>query len=381
MSQTAMVPLLDLKAQFKEIEPEIRRAIDSVLGSQIFIKGPEVEGFENEFAAYCGVKHAIGVSSGTDALLVSLMAADIKPGDEIITSTYTFFATAGAIARLGAVPIFVDIDPETYNIDVSAIESRITEKTKAIIPVHLFGQCCDMGPLLRLAQQYDVPVIEDAAQAVGALYKGSVAGTMGLAGCFSFFPSKNLGGYGDGGMVVTNDGDFAERVRILSVHGAVPKYYHSVVGGNFRLDAMQAAILRVKLKYLDAWNAQRIENALKYRSIFTDYGIPSSILSPPTVRTDKHIYHQFVIRTPFRDQLQEHLRRSNIGNQIYFPLPLHLQECFQNLGYREGDLTVSEKAALETLAIPIYSELSDAQIRHVVDKLCEALKIQTQTKA
>ena len=365
------IPLLDLKAQFKRIENDIRDAIDSVLQSQIFVMGPEVASFEEEMAAYSGVRHAIAVSSGTDALLVSLMALDVGPGDEVITSPYTFFATGGAIARLGAKPVFIDIEPETYNMDGAFLESAITQRTKAIIPVHLFGQCAEMYPILEISKRHDIPVIEDAAQAIGATYKEGRAGSMGLIGCNSFFPSKNLGGFGDGGMVVTSDDDMADKIRVLRVHGSKPKYFHSVVGGNFRLDAIQAAVLRVKLKHLDTWNGERGHNARLYDKKLAQSDIDSTLLSTPIVRQESHIYHQYIIRTPHRDALQDHLRANNIGCQIYFPLPLHLQDCFKDLGYGLGSLPVSEAAARETIALPVYPELSEGQIDYVVSVIVE----------
>lgn len=365
------VPLLDLKAQFADIEMEIREAIDRVLVSQGFIMGPEVAAFEEEVADYCGVKHAIGVSSGSDALLISLMVLGIGPGDEVVTSPYTFFATGGAISRLGATPVYVDIDPRTYNLNPALLEAAITSRTKAIIPVHLFGQCADMSPIQAIADTHDLPIIEDAAQAIGALYKGKRAGALGQMGCFSFFPSKNLGAYGDGGLVTTDDDDLAERLRIYRVHGAKPKYFHKVVGGNFRLDAIQAAILRVKLKYVDDWSDRRAKNAAKYAVKIRDAGIGEDDLGLPEVVEDRHVFHQFVIRTQDRDSLQQALSNRGIGTQVYFPLPLHRQECFADLGYAEGSLPESEAAARETLAVPVYPELTDAQMDFIVMAMSE----------
>lgn len=365
------VPLLDLKAQFSRIENEVREAIDGVLKSQMFIMGPEVTAFEQEIADFCGATNGIGVSSGTDALLVSLMALGIGPGDEVITSPYTFFATAGAIARLGAKPVFVDIDHDTYNIDPGLIEAVITTKTRAILPVHLFGQCAEMDSVLDLARHYEFPVIEDAAQAIGATDKGRHAGSMGTAGCFSFFPSKNLGGYGDGGMVLTSDGELAEKIKVLRVHGSKPKYFHEVIGGNFRLDALQAAVLRVKLRYLAQWSGERAQNAEMYNRKIAACGISQGRLSMPVIRQESHIYHQYVIRTPERDGLEAYLREYGIGCQIYFPLSLHGQECFKNLGYKPGSLPQSEKAAEETLAIPVYPEMTEEQIDYVVSVIAE----------
>lgn len=362
--KTIPVPLLDLKAQFATIESEVRAAMDRVLASQHFILGPEVEALEREVAAYSQCQYGIGVSSGTDALLVSLMAIDLQPGDEVITTPYTFFATAGSIARLGAKPVFVDIDPATYNIDPAGIEAVITPRTKAILPVHLFGQMADMDPILAIAERHGLYVIEDAAQAIGAEYKGRRAGSIGHLGCFSFFPSKNLGGFGDGGMVVTNDPGLADKVRLLRGHGARPKYYHKVVGGNFRLDALQAAVLRVKLKYLDEWTAARQRNAERYRRLFAEAGVDIGL--PHDAGYGRHIYNQFVIRSKRRDALMAHLKAQQIGTEIYYPVPLHLQECFAELGYRKGDFPASEQAAEETLAIPVYPELELTQIEAVV---------------
>lgn len=364
------VPLLDLKAQYATIRDEVRRAIDEVCDSQHFILGPQVEKLEKDVAAYSRCAHGIGVSSGTDALLVALMALDIKPGDEVVTTPYSFFATAGVIARLGAKPVFVDIEPRSYNINPAFIESVITGKTRAIMPVHLFGQCADMDPILEIAGKHNLPVIEDAAQAIGAEYKGKRAGSVGTAGCFSFFPTKNLGGFGDGGMVVTNDADLAERVRVLRVHGSQPKYYHGVVGGNFRLDALQATVLNVKLKHLDRWMAKRQHNAVPYDHAFA--GLP---LQTPTAAWkdtgDKHhhTYNQYTIRTSKRDKLQAFLKDANIGTEVYYPVPLHLQKCFANLGHKEGDFPEAEAAARESVAIPIYPELSDEQLSYVADAI------------
>ncbi|MCS7048544.1 MAG: DegT/DnrJ/EryC1/StrS family aminotransferase [Verrucomicrobiae bacterium] len=355
------VPLLDLKAQYATIREEVRKALDEVCESQHFILGPEVEKLEQNVAAYSGCAHGIGVSSGTDALLVALMAIEVKPGDEVITTPYSFFATAGVIARLGARPVFVDIEPKTYNINPALIERAITSRTRAIIPVHLFGQCADMDSILDVARRHQLPVIEDAAQAIGAQYDGKRAGSMGTVGCFSFFPSKNLGGFGDGGMVVTNDATLAERVRVLRVHGSKPKYYHQLVGGNFRLDALQAAVLNVKFKYLDAWTAGRQRNAAFYDRAFADLPLQR----PAAVR--HHIYNQYIIRTKRRDELQAFLKAAGIGTEIYYPVPLHLQKCFADLGYRQGDFPEAEAAARETLALPIYPELKEEQLAYVVD--------------
>jgi dTDP-4-amino-4,6-dideoxygalactose transaminase len=379
MSQPVTVPLLDLKAQYATIREEIRQAVDAVLESQQCILGPTVSECETKLAEYCRTPHAVTVSSGSDALLVSLMAEGIGTGDEVITTPYTFFATAGAIARLGAKPVFVDIDPQTYNISTAGIEARIGRKTKAILPVHLYGQCAEMEPILAIAERHGLPVIEDAAQAIGSEYHGRRAGSMGRYGCFSFFPSKNLGAAGDGGLVTTSDAGAAEKLRVLRVHGSKPKYYHSLVGGNFRFDALQAAIVSVKLRHLDQWTAARQANAARYRRLFEAAGL--SRLSPASGRgaggegvvglpyespNHRHIYNQFVIRVPRRDQLQAYLKEQKIGTEVYYPVPLHVQKCFAYLGHSDGDFPESERAAKETLALPIYPELTEEQQQAVV---------------
>ena len=363
------VPLLDLKAQYHSIKAEIGAAIDAVLESQYFILGPTVEECERRIADYSACKFGVGVTSGTDALLLALMAEGIGPGDEVITTPFTFFATAGSIARVGAKPVFVDICPKSYNIAASKIEKHVTKNTKAIMPVHLFGQCAEMDPILEIAGRHGLVVIEDAAQAIGAEYKGRRAGSMGHYGCFSFFPSKNLGGGGDGGMVVTQDPERAERLRILRVHGSKPKYYHKVIGGNFRLDALQAAIVGAKLPHLDAWTAGRQANAQRYRRLFQEAGMVEQGLAvlPAEIPERRHIYNQFVVRVPRRDELRKHLTDQGIGTEIYYPVPLHVQECFRYLGYGEGDCPESEAAARDTVALPIYPELTGEQIRCVVD--------------
>jgi len=369
--KTMPVPLLDLKAQYATIREEIRAAVDGVLESQYFILGPEVEALEAEVAEYSQTKFGIGVSSGTDAILVALMAIDIQPGDEVITTPYTFFATAGCIARLGAIPVFVDIDPATYNIDPTNIEAAITERTKAIMPVHLYGQMADMDPIMEIANRHNLIVIEDGAQAIGSEYKGRRAGSIGHMGTFSFFPSKNLGGLGDGGMVVTNDAELAERLNILRKHGSQPKYYHKFVGGNFRLDAIQAAPLRVKLRYLDSWSTARQKNADTYRSMFAEANLPG-LEMPVAHAHNRHIYNQFIVRTPHRDSLMAHLKTNKIGCEIYYPVPMHTQECFAYLGCKADDFPLSESAALETVAIPIYPELTLEMQESVLDVISSA---------
>jgi len=365
------VPLLDLKAQFATIKDDVMRAVSDVFASQYFILGPVVSAFENACAAYIGSPHALGVSSGTDALLLALMALGIGPGDEVITSPYTFFATAGSIARSGARPVFVDIDPHTFNINAALIESAISPRTKAIIPVHLFGQCADMDAIIALAQPRNIAVIEDAAQAIGARYKNRPAGTMGTVGCFSFFPSKNLGGAGDGGLVTTADPALFERLKIMRVHGMEPKYYHHLIGGNFRLDALQAAVLHVKLPHLDSWHEARRRNAQFYDQAFA--ACPQ-IVTPVVQHHCYMIYNQYVVRVPRRDAVLSALKAAQIGVEIYYPVPLHLQQCFSYLGYHSGDFPEAERAAAETLALPIYPELSDAQKHYVADTLIAAVR-------
>jgi dTDP-4-amino-4,6-dideoxygalactose transaminase len=364
------VPLLDLKAQYRTIKAEVDAAVAEVLDSQYFILGPKVEQLEKDIAAYSNCSHAIGVSSGSDALLACLMAENIGPGDEVITTPYTFFATAGAIARLGATPVFVDIDPSTYNLDASQILSKVTSRTRAIIPVYLYGQMADMDAVMQLAEERSFVVIEDAAQAIGSEYKGRRAGSIGHYGCFSFFPSKNLGGAGDGGMVVTNDAQRAEKLRCLRGHGAKPKYYHKIVGGNFRLDAIQGAVVSAKLPHLDDWTAARQRNAKRYDELFVKAGLPIGL---PAVVSDRHIFNQYVIRVSSRDELQAHLKKNGVGTEVYYPVPLHLQECFAYLGYKAGAFPESERAARETLALPIQPELTEPQARFVVECVSEFL--------
>lgn len=362
------VPLLDLKAQYSTIKAEVEAAISEVLESQHFILGPKVVQCEKAIAEYSQCSHAVGVSSGSDALLVCLMAENIGPGDEVITTPYTFFATVGAITRLGATPVFVDIDPITYNLDVSQLESKVTGKTRAIIPVHLYGQMADMDAVMHVADRHGLVVIEDAAQAIGAEYKGRRAGSIGHYGCFSFFPSKNLGCAGDGGMVVTNDAERAEKVRCLRAHGSKPKYYHKIVGGNFRLDAIQAAVVSAKLPHLDDWTSARQNNAKHYDKLFIQTGLPVGL---PAVVADRHIFNQYVIRVSGRNDLQAHLQKKGIGTEVYYPVPMHLQECFAYLGHKVGAFPESERAAKETLALPIHPELTEAQARYVVESASE----------
>jgi dTDP-4-amino-4,6-dideoxygalactose transaminase len=369
MTTPVPVPMLDLYAQYETLKPELLAAMERVVESQHFINGPEVAALEKEVAAYCGANHCVGLSSGSDALIVALMALDIGHGDEVITTPYTFFATVGAIVRLGATPVFVDIDPATYNIKPDVIEECVTHRTKAIIPVHLFGQCADMDPILAIAKKHNLAVIEDAAQAIGSEYKGRRAGSIGDIACFSFFPSKNLGGFGDGGAVTCNDPTLYEKMVLLRGHGAKPKYFHKIVGGNFRLDTIQAAVLSVKLKHLDKWTAKRQENAAYYTNAIAANPVLAATIGCPTVATNRHIFNQYVIRTKDREGLRRHLNARKIGNEIYYPQPMHLQECFANLGYRKGDFPESEAAALETLAIPIYPELTLEHKRSVVDAL------------
>lgn len=369
------VPLLDLKAHHEPLHQEIMAAMEQTFRSQAFILGPEVGKLEEQVAAYCHAKYGIGVTSGTDALLIALMALGVGPGDEVITTPYSFFATAGAVVRLGAKPVLVDIDPRTFNLDPGRIEKAMTQRTKAIIPVHLYGQSADMGPIMDVAHRRNLAVIEDAAQAIGTEYAdGRRVGSIGTIGCFSFFPSKNLGCLGDGGMVVTNDPDLAERIRILRTHGSKPKYYHKLIGGNFRLDTIQAAVLNVKLKYLDQWTKRRQDNADRYEMLFQQSGLvqkgrvrlPEAVYRTSGVK-HYHIYNQFVLRVERRNDLMAHLKQKGIGTEVYYPVPFHLQECFRYLGYQEGDFPESERAANETVAIPIYPELTPAQQAEVVE--------------
>ena len=379
------VPLLDLKAQYEAIKEEVIAATMEVYESQRFILGPKAGELERKIAAYTQAKHAVGVSSGTDALLISMMSAGIGPGDLVVTSPYTFFSTAGSIARLGAIPVFVDIDHLTYNIDPEKLEKRIStmdakerSRLKAIIPVHLFGQCADMDSIMAVAESLGIVIIEDAAQAIGAectFSDGSLkrAGSMGNYGCFSFFPSKNLGSFGDGGMVTTNDDEAFQRLKIMRVHGSQPKYYHKVIGGCFRLDDLQAAILLVKFNYLDEWTEKRRQNARTYRELFARRG--SEGIKLPFENKGRHIYNQFVISiSQRRDELRRYLTNQGIGCEVYYPVPLHIQECFRYLGYRPEDCPVSVEAAAKTIALPVYPELRYEQIEYVVEKISSFCK-------
>ena len=364
------VPLLDLKAQYLAIKAEVDAAIADVMESQHFILGPKVEQCEKAIAQYCGSPYAVGVSSGSDALLACLMAENIGAGDEVITTPYTFFATAGAIARVGATPIFVDIDPATYNMDASQIAAKVTARTRGIIPVHLYGQMADMDGVMRVAERHGLVVIEDGAQAIGAEHAGRRAGSIGHYGCFSFFPSKNLGAAGDGGMIVTNDAQRAETLKCLRAHGSKPKYHHKMIGGNFRLDAIQAAVVSAKLPYLDQWTTARQRNAARYDRLFAGAGLPIGL---PKVATDRHIFNQYVIRVSHRDELQADLKKRGVGTEVYYPIPMHLQECFAYLGHSAGAFPQSERAAQETFALPIHPELTEEQARYVVECVCDGV--------
>ena len=385
------VPLLDLKKQYQSLKNELDEALIRIAESQYFILGPEVEKMEKAFCEYLDCKYAIGVSSGTDALLVALMALDIQPGDEVIVPTYSFFATAGVVSRMNAVPVFTESDPVTFNIDPDDIEKKITRKTKAIIPVHLYGQSCEMDKIMEIARKHNLKVVEDGAQAIGVQYKdGKRVGTIGDIGCYSFFPSKNLGCFGDGGLAVSNDDELGEKLRILRVHGGKPKYYHKIIGGNFRLDAIQAAVLNVKLPHLDDWSAQRRANAELYTKLFVGAGLAEStgktkfddknkVLLPEAVYKDSgvknyHIYNQYIIRVHDRDAVRKHLSDNSIGSEIYYPVPFHLQECFSSLGYKKGDFPLAEEAADDSIALPIYPELTEEQQKFVVDKIAEFVK-------
>ncbi len=364
------VQLLDLAQQYKKIRKEVLEEVKKVCDSQRYVLGRNVSALESEIAAYCGARFAVGVASGTDAILLGLMAAGVGPGDRVITTPFTFFATASSIARLGAIPVFVDIDPKTYNIDPGAVEACLKKNgrknVKAIIPVHLYGQCAEMDLINAVARKFKIKVIEDAAQSIGAVYRGAMACTLGDLGCLSFYPTKNLGGFGDGGMVVTNNEKLAESLRMLRAHGSRQRYYHDAIGINSRLDEIQAAVLRVKLRHLSVWTEKRIENAGRYETLFKKMGLPAGVTLPHLGEGQRSVFNQYVIRAKKRDELRSCLSGLNIGTEIYYPMPLHLQKCFKYLGYRTGDFPVSESAAKEVLALPIYPELKAAEQRHVV---------------
>ena len=378
---TKQVPLLDLQAQHQSIREEVLEAMVRVMDSQKFILGEDVQKLEAELAPYCGAKYAIGCASGSDALFLALLAIDIQPGDEVLTTPYTFFATGGAISRAGAVPVFVDVEEETFNLDMNRVEAVLAAhpKIRAVMPVHLFGGCADMDPLCAIAEARGLTVIEDAAQSIGSEYKGRRAGGVGHMGCFSFFPSKNLGGYGDGGLITTKDAALAERLKALRIHGRTGKYFHQWIGVNSRLDALQAAILRVKFRHLDGWTAGRQRNADTYRAQFAKLGTPVTAPVPPSYQT-RHVYNQFVIRGASRDALQGHLREQGIGSEVYYPLPLHLQPCYASLGHKKGDFPISEKLAGDSLALPVHGEISTEDIEYVsntVHSFYEAAETQT----
>ena len=365
------IPFLDLKAQYDTLRDEIEPVVREVFESQHFILGSKVKEFEDKISEYCNTDYAIGCASGTDAILLSLMALGISPGDEVITTPYTFFATTGSIVRLGAKPVYCDIKPDTFNIDSDGIESLITDKTKAILVVHLYGLMADMDRITAIADKHSIPVIEDAAQAIGSTFNGKRAGSVGITGCISFFPAKNLGGVGDGGMVITNDKELYEKIRVLRVHGSKPKYYHPIIGINSRLDVLQAVVLQVKLKYLEMWSKKRRDNAAYYNSLFKEKGLSNMVITPAVPEGYSHIYNQYVIRVKDRDSLREHLKNHEIASEIYYPVPLHLQECFANFGYKEGDFPVCEEAAKTTLAIPVYPELTDEMQEYVVETIAD----------
>ena len=384
------VPLLDLKPQYQALKAELDEAMLKVAASQMFILGPAVRELEEKLAAYSGAKHGIGLSSGTDALLIALMACDIGPGDEVVTSPYTFFATGGTIARVGARPIFLDIEPASFNIDVELVRRFLEEdcerragglfnretggRVRALMPVHLYGQSADMDPLMALARKFGLPLIEDAAQSIGAEYPpGRRSGGIGDIGCLSFFPTKNLGAFGDAGMCVTNDDALAAKLRMLRVHGMEPKYYHAMIGGNFRIDELQAAVLLVKFRHLEAWHEGRRRNAAYYDAAFRKAGLADRVTTPVALPGYRHIYNQYVLRVPDRDRLRAHLGACGIGTEVYYPVSLHMQQCFAYLGYEPMDCPESARAAKETLALPIYPELTEAQLQYVVDSIAEVL--------
>lgn len=366
---TMKVPLLDLRAQYTMLRRDVMAVVEDVCDRQQFIMGPEVATFEAEISAFLEIEHALGVSSGTDALLLAMMALGIGRGDEVITSTFSFFATAGCVARLGATPVLVDIDPLTFNLDPEAVRAALTPRTKAVVPVHLFGQSADMGALLDVVHGSSATVIEDAAQALGTRYQGKLVGSFGAVSCFSFFPSKNLGAFGDAGLIASNDDAMVHRMRVMRTHGAEPKYFHRLIGGNFRLDTLQAAVLSVKLPYLTGWSEARRRNAARYRQLFTERRLSDRVELPWERPGDYHIYNQFVIRVPDRDRLQRYLADAGIGTEIYYPVPFHLQECFAYLGYRRGQFPEAERAAAGVLALPIYPELTEQQQAYVVETI------------
>ena len=368
------VKLLDLEAQYQPLRAEILAAITRVCDSQRFILGPEVDALERELAVHLGASHAIAVSSGTDALLAAFMSLGLGPGDEVITPTFSFFATAGCVARVGATPVFVDIDPVTFNLDPALVRRAVTTRTRAIVPVHLFGLSADMDPILDVARENNIPIIEDAAQAIGATYKSQRVGTIGTIGCFSFFPSKNLGAFGDGGLIATNDAALAGEIRLLRNHGAEPKYFHKRIGGNFRLDALQAAVLRVKLPHLERWTSMRQRNAERYQTLFASAGLTDRVVLPTAPGDRRHIFNQYVIRVRERGRVRRFLDERGIGTEIYYPVPFHLQECFSSLGHRRGDFPHAEAAADTVLALPIYPELTLDQQSAVVAALADAVK-------
>jgi dTDP-4-amino-4,6-dideoxygalactose transaminase len=368
------VPLLDLKAQYRMIKSEVMAAMEAVCDEQGFVLGPRLTAFEGATAQYVGSRHAIGCASGSDALLLSLMAMGVKAGDEVITIPFTFFATAGAISRLGAKPVFVDIQPDTFNIDPALIERAITPRTKAIIPVHLFGQCADMAAINEIAKRKKMYVIEDACQAIGASQGNKRAGILGDTGCFSFFPSKNLGGFGDGGLITTNDKALADSMAMLRVHGSQVRYLHEAIGFNSRLDALQAAVLQVKLKYLDQWTEGRRRNAERYRLLFAQTKHADRVTLPPTAPGNFHVYNQFTVRVPKRDELRTFLKEKGVGTEVYYPLPMHLQNCYRDLGHQKGSFPLSEGAAEEVMSLPIYPELTEAQQSYVVEMIAEFYK-------
>ena len=368
------VPLLDLEAQYRPLRDEILAAMTRVCDGQRFIMGPEVEALERELASYLDVREAIAVSSGTDAILAALMVLGIGPGDEVVTTTYSFFATAGCVARVGATPVFVDIDPVTFNLEPAAVRAALTPRTRAILPVHLYGLCADMDPIMAAAREHGIAVVEDAAQAIGATYKKRQAGSIGTIGCFSFFPSKNLGAFGDGGLVTTNDAALAHEIRLVRNHGVEPKYFHKRIGANFRLDALQAAVLRVKLPHLARWTAMRQANAARYDELLTSAGISARVGAPSVPSDCGHIFNQYIVRVPDRDRVRAFMADRGIGTEIYYPLPFHLQECFAGLGHHRGDFPHAEAAAASTLALPIYAELTAGQQAAVVGALADAIQ-------